>query len=145
MLLGQGGHRFSIFWAVFLCPVLMVKNIFPVHTTLLVLLADLIVMHMCYYGYFMIFNAISATISMRALMHVADNIGELWSTLVIVLEIPPPKVHNITATCFNIPHRALAVLHEWYSRDPENATKEALINALRDIPCNDIADEILEM
>ena len=82
---------------------------------------------------------------MPALMHVADNIGEFWTTLIVVLEVPPATRDNIAATCYNIPHRALAVLHEWYKRDPENATKEALVDALRSIPRNDIADEIEEM
>ena len=79
---------------------------------------------------------------MPALMYVAEHIGDFWTTLIMSLEFHPAMRDNVAATCANIPHRALAVLYEWYKRDPKNATKGALVDALRTIKRNDIADDI---
>ena len=82
---------------------------------------------------------------MPALMYVVENIGKFWTILSVHLEIPPAIRDNIETTCHTIPQRALAVLREWYLRKEEDATKEALIEALNGITRKDIADEIDEM
>ena len=85
---------------------------------------------------------ISATISMPVLIYVVENIGKYWISLSLNLGVHTAVLDNIEATCQTIPQRALAVLHEWYQRDPENTNKQVLIGALRKIPRNDIADTI---
>ena len=82
---------------------------------------------------------------MPILNYVVENIGKYWRSMSLHLGVHAAILDNIEETCQTIPHRALAVLNEWCLRDPEKSTKGVLMKALRQIPRNDIADNISMM
>ena len=84
-------------------------------------------------------------ITMPVLLFVAEKIGRHWLSLGVKLQVQGEILENIEATCPNLPNRAMAVLYDWYQRHREYATKDALVMALRNCFCNDIADKISMM
>ena len=58
------------------------------------------------------------------------------------------KVHEVDRIEKNYPHiedRALKMLSIWYNKNPQAATQENMVMALRRLERNDIADEISEI
>ena len=84
-------------------------------------------------------------ISFPVLHHVAQNIECDWRMLGLELGLENSTLTHIDYDIRALKDKPFKVLMTWYEKAPKAATKDKLMDALRELRRNDIADDIVDM